>query len=223
MEKLKRKQEEGFSAIFGDLEISHLEGTILSAFFPEAEEMTIKEIQERVKYSYTSYERVNSALKSLAEKKIVSEKQKGKTLLYSIDIDSPYSYSLGFNRYMLQKEIHFIKKHKILYNAIKELRENSYILMVVLFGSYSKDTETKQSDVDLIITCIPGKEKEVEDFVKSLRHKYGINFSPVVLPMHEFPEIKKDNPELWHDLKMYGIAFKGDSFYYWMYKDDSKH
>ena len=61
MEKLKRKQKEGFSAISDNIEISSLEGTILSSFFPEAEEMTIKEIQERVDYSY---ERVNSALKS---------------------------------------------------------------------------------------------------------------------------------------------------------------
>ena len=96
--------------------------------------------------------------------------------------------------------------------------------MLLLFGSYSKGIETKQSDVDLIIACIPGKHKEVEYFVSSLKHKYGINFSPVVLPMHEFPDIKKDNPELWHDLKMYGIAFKGgDSFYYWMYKDEKQH
>ena len=67
--------------------------------------------------------------------------------------------------------------------------------VIVLFGSYSKGTETKRSDIDLIIICIPGKEKEVESFIKSLKHKYGINFSPVVLPLHEFPNIKKDNPK----------------------------
>jgi predicted nucleotidyltransferase len=218
MVKIKRKQGEGFRAIFGELEISHLEGTIISAFFPEAEEMTIKEIQERVDYSY---ERVNSALKSLTEKKIVIEKQKGKTLIYSIDLEVPYSYSLGFNRYMLQREVEFIKKHKTIYKAIQEVENNPLSWNVILFGSYSKGTETQQSDVDLIVTCLPNKEKEVENFVKSLKHKYGINFSPVVLPIHEFPTIKKDNPELWNDLKMYGIVFKGDdSFYSWVYKDD---
>lgn len=218
MKKIKRKQEEGFSAIFGELEISHLEGTIIAAFFPEAEEMTIKEIQERIEYSY---ERVNYALKSLTEKKIVIEKQKGKTLIYSLDAKTPYSYSIGFNRYMLQREVDFIKKHKIIYKAIQEVENHPLSWSVILFGSYSKGTETEQSDVDLIVTCTLGKEKEVENFVKSLKHKYGIKFSPVVLPMHEFPNIKKDNPELWHDLKMYGIVFKGDdNFYYWMYKDD---
>ncbi len=213
--KIKRKQEEGFSAIFGDIEISHLEGAIIAAFFPEAEEMTIKEILERTGYSY---ERVNSALKSLAEKKIVSESQKGKTLIYSLDLKSPYSYSLGFNRYTLQREIEFIKKHRTIFKAIQEIERNPLVWSLILFGSYSKGTETKQSDIDIMILAT-GKEKEVEDYVKSLRHKYGINFSPVVIPMNEFVDIKKDNPELWNDLKLYGIAFKGsDTFYFWMYK-----
>ncbi|MEK6854742.1 MAG: nucleotidyltransferase domain-containing protein [Nanoarchaeota archaeon] len=217
MVKIKRKQEEGFRAIFGELEISHLEGTIISAFFPEAEEMTIKEIQERVDYSY---ERVNSALKSLTEKKIVVENQKGKTLIYFLDVDTPYSYSLGFNRYMLQREVDFIRKHRTIYKSIQEVENHPFSLGVILFGSYSKGTETEQSDVDLMITCFPSKEKEVESFIGSLKHKYGLNFSPIVLSMQEFPNIKKDNPELWHDLKMYSIVFKGDdNFYYWVYKD----
>ncbi len=214
--KVKRKQEEGFSAVFGELEITHLEGTIIAAFFPEAEEMTIKEIQERIGYSY---ERVNSALKSLAEKKIISEKQRGKTLLYSLNLDSPYAYSLGFNRYLLQREIEFIKKNKVLYNAIKKIIENPLALGIILFGSYSKGTENNQSDVDLLVTCFPGKQKEVENSIKSLKYYTNLDFSPVVMPLQEFPNIKKDNPELWHDLKRYGIVFKGDDiFYNWMYQ-----
>ena len=219
MVKIKGKQEKVFRAIFGDLEISHLEETIIASFFPETEEMTIKEIQERIDYSY---ERVNSALKSLTEKKIIVEKQKGKTLIYSLDANSIYSDSLGFNRYTLQRVIEFIKKHRLIYKAIQEVENHPFSWSVILFGSYSKGTENKQSDVDLIVTCIPSKEKEINNFIKSLEHKYGINLSPVVLPMHEFQNIKKDNPELWNDLKLYGIVFKGgDSFYYWMYKDEN--
>ncbi|MFA7707442.1 MAG: nucleotidyltransferase domain-containing protein [Candidatus Pacearchaeota archaeon] len=216
--KIKRNQEEGFSAIFGDLEISHLEGTIIASFFPEAEQMTIKEIKERINYSY---ERVNSALKSLKEKGIVIENQKGKTLLYSLDLKNRVSYSLGYNRYTLQKEIHFIKKYKIIYKAIQEIENNPFVFNLILFGSYSKGNETKQSDIDLLITCLPSNEKEIENFVKSLKHKYEFNFSPIVFPINKFPDIKKDNPELWNDLKIYAIAFKGtDNFYYWMYQNE---
>ena len=217
MVKLKRKQGQGMGS-FGVMEISMLEGTILASFFPEAEEMTIKEIQERVDYSY---ERINSALKSLTEKKVVIEKQKGKTLVYSLDLNNLYVEIIGFGSYSLQRETDFIRKQKTIYKAIQEIENHPFSWNVILFGSYSKGTETKESDIDLIVTCIPSKEKEVNNFIKSLEHKYGINFSPVVLPMHEFSKIKKDNPELWNDLKLYGIVFKGrDSFYYWMYKDE---
>ena len=218
MVKLKREQKQGMGS-FGVMEISMLEGTILASFFPEAEEMTIKEIQERVDYSY---ERINSALKSLSEKKVVIEKQKGKTLVYSLDLNNLYVEIIGFGSYSLQRETDFIRKQRTIFKAIQEIENHHFSWSVILFGSYSKGTETKQSDVDLIVTCIPSKEKEVTNFIKSLEHKYGINFSTVVLPMHEFPNIKKDNPELWNDLKLYGIVFKGgDSFYYWMYKDAS--
>lgn len=215
MEKIKRKQKHGFSS-FGDVKISALEGTIISAFFPEAEEMTLKEIQERVEYSY---ERVNSALKLLTGKKIVTEKQTGKTLVYSLNLQSLYAETMGFNAYMLEREIDFIKKHKPIFRAIKKAIESPFIWGIILFGSYSKGTENKQSDVDLI--CISDKKKETEQLVKSLRYEANVEFSPIVLPLHEFPKIKEDNLELWHDLKRYGIVFKGDdTFYYWMYKDD---
>jgi predicted nucleotidyltransferase len=216
MDKIKRKQLQGFSS-FGEIEISMLEGTIIAAFFPEAEEITIKEIKERTDYSY---ERVNSALKSLTKKKIVVEKQIGKTLVYYLDLQNLYVYIAGFNTYMLQREVDFIRKHKTIFKAIRKVSENPLIWSVILFGSYSKGTENKQSDVDLLVTCIPGKEKDVESFVRSLKYETNIEFSLVVLPMHEFSNIKKDNPELWQDLKNFGIVFKGeDTFYYWMYKN----
>ncbi|GBE19712.1 nucleotidyltransferase domain protein [archaeon BMS3Abin17] len=213
---VKRKQTRGFGS-FGDVEISMLEGTILSSFFPEGEDMTIKEIMERTDYSY---ERINTALKSLVEKGIVQEKKVGKTLVYFPNLNNLYIESMGFNAYMLGKEIEFIKKHKEVYKAIKEIGENPYVWGIILFGSYSKGLETKQSDIDII--CIASKKEEVKRFLGSLRHKYNIKFAPIILPLHEFPNIKKDNLELWNDLKMYGIVFKGgDSFYYWMYKDES--
>ena len=215
MVKIERKQKHRLGS-FGTMELSMLEGNITASFFPDGGDMTINEIIKRIDYSY---ERVNTALKSLVKKGIVKEKKVGKTLVYCPNLNNLYVESIGFNAYMLEREIKFINKHKNVYNAIKEIEENPYVWGVVLFGSYSKDIATKQSDVDII--CVSNTKKETEEFIYSLKHKYGLNFSPIVLPLHEFPNIKKDNPELWHDLKMYGIVFKGeDSFYYWMYKDD---
>jgi predicted nucleotidyltransferase/predicted transcriptional regulator len=213
---MEGKQETGLGfRSFGTMELSYLEGTIISSFFPEGKDRTIKELMKRVDYSY---ERVNSALKSLARKNIIKEKNVGKTLVYSIDLHNLY-VEIGFSYYTLKREIEFIRKHRMIYSAIKEIMDNPFIWGAILFGSYSKGTETKQSDVDII--CISNKKKEIESFIYSLKHKYGFNFSPVILPLYEFPNIKKDNPELWYDLKMYGLVFKGEDYFYsYMYKDD---
>ncbi|MBS3064841.1 MAG: nucleotidyltransferase domain-containing protein, partial [DPANN group archaeon] len=186
------------------------------SFFPEGKERMIKEIMERTNYSY---ERINSALKSLTKKRIIKEQKKGKTLLYTLDMYN-INAELGFGNYMITKELAFREKHKILEKAIKELITESFkspfIQIAILFGSYSKGIESKQSDIDLML--VSDKKQEAERIVKSLRHKYNLKFAPVIINYLEFPKIRKDNPELWNDLKMYGIVFKGeDSFYYWMY------
>ena len=119
---------------------------------------------------------------------------------------------------MLQREIEFIKRNRVVYRAIKKISEHKNVWGLILFGSYSKRTETKNSDVDLI--CITNNSKVVEGFVKSLKYENNIKFSPVIMPLHEFPNIKKDNPQLWEDLKLYGITFKGDGYFYaFMYQD----
>ena len=198
------------------IDTSPLESAILYSFFPEGKERMIKEIMERTNYSY---ERINSALKSLTKKRIIKEQKKGKTLLYTLDMYN-INAELGFGNYMISKELAFREKHKILEKAIKELIIESFkspfIQIAILFGSYSKGIESKQSDIDLML--VSDKKQEAERIVKSLRHKYNLKFAPVIINYLEFPKIRKDNPELWNDLKMYGIVFKGeDSFYYWMY------
>ena len=212
MVKIKRKQKHGFGS-FGKENISLLEGVIISSFFPEAEDMTIKEIIERIDYSY---ERVNTALKSLVKKGIVKEKKVGKTLVYFLDLHNLYA-EIGFNHYMLEREIELIKKHPKIFKVIKELEKQPFE-MIILFGSYSKGNETKHSDVDLMIIT---DKKNKENEIYGLKHLYNLDFAPVFVKWQEFPKIKKENPELWNSLKKFSIVFRGDDlYYYWMYKDE---
>ena len=212
MIKLERKQMHGFGS-FGTMELSMLEGTIIASFFPEAEEMTIKEIQKRIDYSY---ERVNTALKSLVKKGIVKEEKVGKTLVYSLDLQSLYA-QIGFDHYMLERIIEFKKKNPKVFRAIKELEKQPFEI-IILFGSYSKGSETKESDVDLMIVT---DKKNKENDIYGLRHLYNLDFAPVFVKWQEFPKIKMENPELWRSLKNFSIVFRGDDlYYYWMYKNE---
>jgi len=214
---IERKQRRGFGS-FEDIEISLLDGTIISSLFPEIKEITIQDIIKRTEYSY---ERVNSSLKYLTDKEIVNEKKVGKTLVYSLNLQN-INAKEGFNQYMLEREIEFKKKNGTIYLAIQEIKNNPFIWLLILFGSYSKGTETKQSDIDII--CVSHNKKEAEYFIKSLKYNYNIDFASIVLSPNDFPNIKKDNPELWVNLKMYGLVFKGEEeFYYQMYKDEKQN
>ena len=101
----------------------------------------------------------------------------------------------------------FSKKHGPIHKAIQEIENHPLSWSVILFGIYSKEAKTKQSEVVLIVTCIPSKEKEVTNFIKSLEHEYEINFSPAVLPMQELSNIKKDDSKVWDDLNVSQKSF----------------
>lgn len=194
--------------------ISQVEDVVLRCFFPEGREITIKKIQDRCSYSY---ERVNTALKQLTEKKIISEKKIGKTLTYSLDFHHLYS-KLAFYRFMTEKIIKFSNKHKKIFRAIKELEEEPFDI-IILFGSYSKGTETMNSDIDLMIIA---NTKNRENQVYGLKHKYNLDFAPVFVKKEEFPKIKKENKVLWESLRDFGVVFKGENlFYYRMYQNEN--
>lgn len=197
---------------FWENNLSEAEDIVLRCFFPEGKEVTIREIEDKSGYSY---ERVYTSLKGLIKKKIVSEKKIGKTLVYSLDYCNLYS-KLAFRHYMTERLIDFANKHMIIYKAIEGIEEDP-LGIILIFGSYSKETERETSDIDLMVISDYPKEREVA--VQGLKYKYGLDIAPVFLPRIEFPKIKNENPELWQDMKKKALVFKGaDIFYYWMYQ-----
>ncbi len=198
-----------------DEDITEVEGIVLRCFFPEGEETTINTIKNKCGYSY---ERVNTALKKLEKKKIVSSKKIGKTLVYKADYNNLY-LKLSFYHYMTEKLIDFRNKHFIIWKALKKIEEG-LLGMIILFGSYSKRNETKDSDIDLMI--VSESKKERENAVYSIKSEYGLDIAPVFVKRTEFPKIKNENPILWMDLKNHALIFNGgDLFYYWMYQHEN--
>ncbi|MBU2052828.1 MAG: nucleotidyltransferase domain-containing protein [Patescibacteria group bacterium] len=196
-----------------DNQLSYVEDIVLRCFFPEGDEKEIKDIKEISGYSY---ERINTSLKKLEEKKIVSSKKVGRTLVYKADYNNLY-LKLAFNHYITETLINFSNKHPIIYKAINEIKTDSEIVLV--FGSYSKGNETKNSDIDLMI--VSSSEREAEKQINSIKSKYGLNIAPVFVKKSEFPKIKKENPELWADLKNYSLVFNRSGLYYsWMYQNE---
>jgi len=180
---------------------------ILSSFFPEGKEVTLSEIMEK---SGLSYEPVNRIAKILAERKLISFKKFGKTFVYSLNFEKE-EVKTAFFFYAKEKLNEFSKNRKVIFNGLSRVRDENIDFLAV-FGSYSKGSPTKDSDVDIL--CVSSSRKEDEKEIKSLKYETNLEFVPVVIPKVEFRKIKKENEVLWKDLVKFGIIFKGYELFY---------
>lgn len=188
---------------------------ILICFFPKLEDLTSKQIEEKSGYSHESTFRI---LKGLVDKKCLIKKKVGKTNVYEFVKDRDLLY-LGFINYIIKRRLDFKQKHQLLYKRLYEfLNEVNPEGPAVVFGSFAKGTETKNSDVDLLIVR---NRNDVQNKVQVFKTKYSINLRPVVVKTSDFKNIKKDNPQFWSDLVEYGIVLDGlDLFFKEAYLND---
>lgn len=195
--------------------ITQNEIKILVCFFPKLNSLTSKEIEDK---SGLSHETTFRILKGLVEKKYLVEKKIGKTNVYELVKDRDLIYQV-FVSYMTKKRLDFKEKHLLLYKRLYEfLNELNLEGSAVIFGSYAKGTQTKNSDIDLL--CVTNK-KDIQNIVQIFRTKYNIIIQPVVVKISDFKNIKKDNLQFWMDLIEYGIILDGlDLFFKEAYLND---
>lgn len=180
---------------------------ILSSFFPEGKDITLKIIMQK---SGLSYEPVYRVVNALTEKKIISFKKFGKTFVYSLIFEKEEA-KLAFFFYAKDKLKEFSKNHRLIFNALSKVnKENSDFLAI--FGSYVKGTQKKDSDVDVL--CVSSNRKKDEKEIKSLKYETNLDFAPVVISKTEFRKIKNENEVFWSDLIKFGIIFKGYELFY---------
>lgn len=193
------------------IKLSENELKVLSSFFPEGKEITLKVIQKRSKLSY---EPVHRIVKQLVDKKLLFVKKFGKTLVYSLDFTKE-KIKIAFILYSNERKEKFAEDYGRIYKALSKIDEED-IYFLIVFGSYAKDNPTKQSDVDLL--CVSPNKNKVESKLKGLRYETNLEFTPVVISKTEFAKIKKENEQFWKDLVDYGIIFRGyELFYYYAY------
>ena len=120
---------------------------------------------------------------------------------------------------MTKKRLDFKQKHLLLYKRLYEfLNEVNPEGPAVVFGSFAKGTETKNSDVDILIVK---NKNNIQNTVQAFKTKYNINLQPVIVKLSDFDNIKKDNIQFWKDLIEFGIVLDGlDMFFKEVYLND---
>lgn len=128
---------------------------------------------------------IDNAFKKI--EKFFKKQKSGNQIKYSLDYSkqalTPALYAVEYSRFEnLPSNI------KIAVNDfIKELEEKP--LIVILFGSYAKNTYTKNSDIDILVVfqkvC---NEGGIENTAKKISMRAGASLNPVYLDYHLFKE-----------------------------------
>jgi len=195
--------------------INQNETKILVCFFPKLYSLTSKEIEDQSGFSHETTFRI---LKGLVDKKHLKKRKVGKTNVYELEKDRDLIYQIFVN-YTTKKRLDFKEKHLLLYKRLYEfLNGVNPEGPAVIFGSFAKGTQTKNSDVDII--CVTNK-KNIQNIVQTFKTKYNLKIQPVVVKFSDFKNIKKDNPVFWADLMEFGIILDGlDLFFKEAYIND---
>ncbi len=131
--------------------------------------------RELAKILNTSLTRIQSVLKELRDINAVDYRKVGKNHVYFIkkNIISK-SLLLNAENYKL---IRLLRKHTFLEPIVKQLIKSSNS-MIILFGSYAKGKEKKDSDIDIYIDTTSQKiKKATQEIYPSLSIKIG-KFNP---------------------------------------------
>jgi len=184
---------------------------ILKSFFPEGKERTLKQIMEKTGYTY---EPVYRTVQWLVKKGMLYAKKFGRTLVYTVNLKRTQC-KVAYWIYATERASDFSNKKSEIFTALSELPEEETDFLAV-FGSFAKGKERKGSDIDLL--CVTSDKKKTEDAIASIKRRHNLDIQAVIMPRAEFAKIKKENPEFWNDLVIYGVIFKGyEIFYYHAY------
>jgi predicted nucleotidyltransferase len=145
-------------------------------------------IHEIAKKLNGAYGTVYNAVQRLSQKDILKKKQKGRALLCSLNLDSDQAKSI-LSAVSIDKKEELKKTRPGLARTCEELTETlkerlkGSLFSLVLFGSYAKGEETKESDLDFLV-MVPDK-KGADEIIhresSSLEMRYGKRISPIVI------------------------------------------
>ena len=145
---------------------------------------TMHELSKLAKIPYATFHRT---IKKLAD--LIVRTKAGKATLIQINKQNQI-----VKHYLIisskEEKDEYLKKQSILKKITEELPAGEYSL--ILFGSYSKNTQTAKSDIDLLII---NKTGEREPDFSRYETLFRIRINPIYVTRKEFTAMLKDREE----------------------------
>lgn len=130
----------------------------------------VREISRMVKASHRT---VSSILSRLESRGIMRREQVGRSTQYSLNFENTITkdYIKAAESFW---KIRFLEKHFTIKKLIGEISNDLKNTPLILFGSYAKGRETKESDIDILIVKT-GEEKLAAKKISEFAETYKIN------------------------------------------------
>jgi predicted nucleotidyltransferase len=130
------------------------------------EESHLREIARNIGESHST---VLRKINELLKENILDYKQKGKNKVFFIKNNlKSKNYVYSAEIYKLNK---LLKKHPELSIIFEEIKNNFKNGMIILFGSYAKGNEKKESDIDIYIET---RDNKIKNNIKEISSKLSI-------------------------------------------------
>lgn len=135
---------------------------ILKYFLENKEEQfTINHIARILNLNYRI---AHTQIKNLEKEKIIQTKRVGKSLLCSLT--NNFNEKMYLAEYMRKEEL---IKNKDFNNVLQRYKKAKQNFILLLFGSYAKNNQTKHSDIDML--AITEDPKEIENITNLIPKK----------------------------------------------------
>ena len=127
----------------------------------------------------------NKTLRQLTDLGLLSRATKGRMVFYKLNPDeaSARQFKILSNTFMLRSLVERLKPHS---------------KKVVLFGSASQGTDTKESDVDLFV--LSSEKEDVSREISGFNSKLERKVNPIVVDSNEFAKMKREDRPLYDNI-----------------------
>lgn len=134
-------------------------------------------------------------LKVLTKLDFLTQESRGKMLLYKLNLKEPTvkQFKILINTFSLKK-------------VLVELKP--YSRRIILFGSCAQGTDTKDSDIDLLI--ITTEKKVVNRLISEFNMKQERRIAPIIVDMNELIKLKKEDKPLYENIERGVILWEAE-------------
>ncbi len=175
------------------------------------EELNILKISKAIKMDYKNVHSIIKRLEKISLVKLESFGQSSRVkLIHKIH---PLIFEAEYNR---KKELLENKNIAVMLNEFKKVLSSKYY-MLLLFGSYAKKTQTKNSDIDLMFIVPDGKEEVFEKKTSQVASSLPLPIHYLVFSETEFLEmVDAKEPNVGQEALKNNIILYGIEIYYEM-------